>query len=333
MTIFVKRNKPIAVRQHLIVISLLMLLLLGSCKSSRNSVKIKPVDSETAIQPTPHRLTDSSVDTDMGQRLVSEARKWLGVPYRYGGNSRKGVDCSGMVVAVYRDVASLKLPRSSADQHRYCHDISRKNLEAGDLVFFKGSSKGKVSHVGIYIGDNKMIHASSSRGVIVSDLGEKYYTQHYHASGRVEGITFAATGNSPDKKKKQKKTKQKTPPAEEKIVTPADGGNEIAVAPEIKELPARRREAIEMSLDEFIARENRRQAIADSIAAARRDSIAAAVSAPVDTIADTTPPPRAKKKEPLHENERPDRPSSPDDTTTVADDKRERVSRGFKGAL
>lgn len=332
-------------RHYSIVISILLLLLLGSCKSSRNSVKVKPADRETAVPPVPHRLSSSSVDTEMGRRLVSEARKWLGVPYSYGGNSRKGVDCSGMVVAVYRDAASLKLPRSSADQHRYCRDISRKDLEAGDLVFFKGSSKGKVSHVGIYIGDNKMIHASSSRGVIVSDLAEKYYISHYHASGRVEGVTFAATGNSPDKKKKQKKSKQKTPPpspVEEKIIAPADGGNEIAVAPEIKEETGRRREVIEMTLDEFVARENRRQAIADSIAAARRDSIEtarqdsiAATSAPLDSVINPTVPPAVKTKQPRRKPSRPTAPvdSIAVDTTDVSDDIRERVSRGFKGAF
>ena len=321
-------------RHYSIVISILLLLLLGSCKSSRNSVKVKPADRETAVTPVPHRLSSSSVDTEMGRRLVSEARKWLGVPYSYGGNSRKGVDCSGMVVAVYRDAASLKLPRSSADQHRYCRDISRKDLEAGDLVFFKGSSKGKVSHVGIYIGDNKMIHASSSRGVIVSDLAEKYYISHYHASGRVEGVTFAATGNSPDKKKKQKKSKQKTPPVEEKIVVPADGGNEIAVAPEIKEETGRRREVIEMTLDEFVARENRRQAIADSVAAARQDSIAA-TSAPLDSVINPTVPPAVKTKQPRRKPSRPTAPadSIAVDTTAVSDDIRERVSRGFKGAF
>lgn len=329
-------------RHYSVVISILLLLLFGSCKSSRNSVKVKPADRETAVTPVPHRLSSSSVDTEMGQRLVSEARKWLGVPYSYGGNSRKGVDCSGMVVAVYRDAASLKLPRSSADQHRYCRDISRKDLEAGDLVFFKGSSKGKVSHVGIYIGDNKMIHASSSRGVIVSDLAEKYYISHYHASGRVEGVTFAATGNSPDKKKKQKKSKQKTPPVEEKIIAPADGGNEIAVAPEIKEETARSREVIEMTLDEFVARENRRQAIADSIADARRDSIEttrqdsiAATSAPLDSVVNPTAPPAVKEKQPRR---KPSRPAAPADsiavdTTAVSDDIRARVSRGFKGAF
>lgn len=293
---------------------MLLLLLFGSCKSSRNSVKVKPDNREAAVVPVPHKLSSSSVDTEMGRRLVSEARKWLGVPYSYGGNSRKGVDCSGLVVAVYRDAASLKLPRSSADQHRYCRDISRKDLEAGDLVFFKGSSKGKVSHVGIYIGDNKMIHASSSRGVIVSDLAEKYYISHYHASGRVE----------------------------EKIVIPADGGNEIAVAPEIKEETGRRREVIEMTLDEFVARENRRQAIADSVAAARRDSIEtarqdsiAAASAPLDSVVNPTVPPAVKEKQPRR---KPSRQAAPADsiavdTTAVSDDIRERVSRGFKGAF
>lgn len=308
-------------------------------------MRVTPSESDKGIVVRPHDITKSSVDTDMGKNLVAEARKWLGVPYRYGGNTRKGVDCSGMVVAVFRDAASLKLPRSSAEQHKYCRDIPSERLEAGDLVFFRTSSKNKVNHVGIYVGDNKIIHASSSRGVIVSDLGEKYYTRHYFSSGRVEGVTFAATGKSPDKKKKQKTPRAKEPPkaAEETIVTPADGGKEIAVAPEIKEQSARQREVVEMSLDEFVEHENRRRAIADSIAAARLDSIetarqdsiaaTAGNQAAADSVSTPALPPVEQQKQPDRRPKQPAAPTATGDTAGVADDIRERVARGFKGAF
>lgn len=118
--------------------------------------------------------------------LVAEAGKWLGTPYRYGGHSRSGTDCSGFVMEVYRAAAGLELPRSSREQRKFATPIDFNRLEVGDLVFFstKGSG-GDVSHVGIFIGDNNMIHASTSRGVIVSGLGEKYYQNTYHSSGRV----------------------------------------------------------------------------------------------------------------------------------------------------
>lgn len=144
---------------------------------------------------------DMDVDPRVGSRLVAEARKWLGVPYRYGRDTKSGTDCSGMVSAVYRDVAGIKLPRSSAEQAQYCVDISKSSLQPGDLVFFNSSSRGgRISHVGLYVGDGKMIHATASRGVIESDLAEKYYDTHYHSSGRVYGVTLAATGGKHESK-------------------------------------------------------------------------------------------------------------------------------------
>lgn len=121
--------------------------------------------------------------------IVEEARKWLGTPYRYGGEDMNGVDCSGMVMKVYQNAANIKLPRSSREQQQYCNRIDRNDIALGDLVFF--SSKrggGNVSHVGIYIGGDEFIHSSSSRGVIVSSLAEKYYVAHYHSTGRVGAI-------------------------------------------------------------------------------------------------------------------------------------------------
>ncbi len=130
------------------------------------------------------------MDPALARRIVAEANKWIGTPYRYGGEKRgKGTDCSGMVMVIYRDIAGVKLPRSSREQQSFCKKIERKKLAPGDLVFFASKAGGaRVGHVGIYRGKGEFVHASSSRGVIVSRLDEKYYQRHYHSGGRIPGI-------------------------------------------------------------------------------------------------------------------------------------------------
>lgn len=119
--------------------------------------------------------------------LFTVAEKWLGVPYRYGGNTKKGCDCSGFVSQVYKAVYGKSLERNSAAiRDKNCSKIRRSQLRTGDLVFFETGSSRKINHVGIYLKDDKFIHASSSKGVIVSSLEEKYYIRTYVCSGRVD---------------------------------------------------------------------------------------------------------------------------------------------------
>jgi len=121
--------------------------------------------------------------------LYSEASKWLGVRHRYGGNTKKGVDCSGLVVHIYREVYGKQLYRSSADILKHnCKKIKRNNLKEGDLVFFRtdGGKKKVPNHVGIYLKNNKFIHTSTSKGVIVSTLSEPYYVRTWITGGRVK---------------------------------------------------------------------------------------------------------------------------------------------------
>lgn len=119
--------------------------------------------------------------------LFEEAAEWIGVPYKYGGNTKKGVDCSGLVVNIYKKVYNKKLYRNSAQiLERNCKSISKKKLRTGDLVFFAtGSNKKRVNHVGIYLKNGKFIHSSSSKGVIISDMNDSYYIRTYIDSGRV----------------------------------------------------------------------------------------------------------------------------------------------------
>lgn len=120
----------------------------------------------------------------MERALVEEAAGWIGTPYLYGGTTRAGADCSGLVMEVYREVCGVKLPRSSAAQSRWCAPVAPDKMQPGDLVFFAADS-AQVSHVGMFIGDGRMIHASSSRGVMVSALDNPYWLSRFYSIGRV----------------------------------------------------------------------------------------------------------------------------------------------------
>jgi len=121
--------------------------------------------------------------------LYNEGAKWLGTPHRAGGNTKRGVDCSGFVVIIYREIYDKQLARSSSDiLKNNCTRISRSRLQEGDLVFFNtaGSKKKTPSHVGIYLKNDRFIHTSTSKGVMVSSLDEPYYTRTWVAGGRVK---------------------------------------------------------------------------------------------------------------------------------------------------
>ena len=120
--------------------------------------------------------------------LYREAASWLHVPHMDGGSSRKGTDCSFLVYSIYKTVYNKTLERNSADiLNKNCKRISRSRLEEGDLVFFSTSSRSKsrVSHVGIYLKENKFLHSSTSKGVIVSDMDEDYYRKTWVCGGAV----------------------------------------------------------------------------------------------------------------------------------------------------
>ncbi|MDR1614374.1 MAG: C40 family peptidase [Campylobacteraceae bacterium] len=122
-------------------------------------------------------------------KLYDTASKWLGTPHKMGGNSKKGVDCSGFVNAVYKDVYKKTLNRSAADIFK--KDIVKTDsskLSEGDLVFFRTDKGDKKTpnHVGIYLKNNKFVHASTSKGVIVSSINEEYYKKAWISGGKVK---------------------------------------------------------------------------------------------------------------------------------------------------
>lgn len=118
-------------------------------------------------------------------QLFQEVGSWLGTPYKYAACTKSGTDCSGFVQAVFQKVYNINLPRISRDMAAKSQKISKANLQHGDLVFFKTSSKPRINHVGIYLGDGKFAHSSTKKGVIISTLNEGYYLKTFVQGGRV----------------------------------------------------------------------------------------------------------------------------------------------------
>lgn len=121
----------------------------------------------------------------LGSQAASQALSYRGVPYHFGGQSRKGVDCSGLIQSAFKQWGIL-LPRTSVEQYQKGKTVPKTQIVPGDLVFFKNTYKRGVSHVGIYVGYNQFVHASSARGqVTVSSLSDSYYTNHWAGARRI----------------------------------------------------------------------------------------------------------------------------------------------------
>ncbi len=115
--------------------------------------------------------------------LRAQEQRWHGTPYRWGGLTREGVDCSGFVMTVYQDLFDVSLPRTTAEQVQVGQAVARGELQAGDLIFFH--PPGKAHHVGLYLSAGEFAHASTSEGVTISHLDDTYWHEAYWTTRRV----------------------------------------------------------------------------------------------------------------------------------------------------
>lgn len=121
------------------------------------------------------------------EQMLMEIIKYLGTPYKYGGNSKDGIDCSAFTQMLYRDVFNIDLQRSARLQFTQGREVSDKDdLQFGDLVFFNTRKRVRPGHVGIYIGENLFAHASSTKGVTVSSINYDYYSRTYMGARRLD---------------------------------------------------------------------------------------------------------------------------------------------------
>lgn len=121
-----------------------------------------------------------------GDQVASQALRYKGSRYRFGGTSKRGLDCSGLVTRVFEDLKLKKIPRASNALYKAGKPVALSDLRPGDLVFFKNTYRWGISHVGVYAGHNKFVHASDRRhGVIVTPLSDPYYQLHYAGARRL----------------------------------------------------------------------------------------------------------------------------------------------------
>ncbi|GGK87224.1 C40 family peptidase [Rufibacter glacialis] len=125
------------------------------------------------------------LDFDEDKELLETVANWIGTPYRSGGSSQRGTDCSGFVSKVYKQVYGISLTHSSRSMFHQVNRVSKSAMETGDLVFFRRGPGQPIFHVGIYLKDGKFIHSASNGGVMINSLMSPYYKKNFYAAGRV----------------------------------------------------------------------------------------------------------------------------------------------------
>jgi murein DD-endopeptidase / murein LD-carboxypeptidase len=129
------------------------------------------------------QLLDMDVESFSNSKLYESIEAWWATRYRYGGTTKKGIDCSALTGALMNEAFGYTLARTARDQFAQCEKVDKENLEEGDLVFF--NTRGGISHVGVYLGNNYFVHASVHSGVTINSLNDDYYSRKYIGGGRV----------------------------------------------------------------------------------------------------------------------------------------------------
>ncbi len=169
-----------------VIILLVAALTLASCQSSKRATVAQRADYESTAE---HAKFVSHLPKQR-KMIVEEAETWLGTPYRYAAKEKGvGTDCSGLVMQVYLTALDCPIPRNSAKQAEFCRPLKEAEIQAGDLVFFAtGKDPTRVSHVGILIDNQSFIHASSSKGVVISKLANPWYARRLLMYGRIPAL-------------------------------------------------------------------------------------------------------------------------------------------------
>jgi lipoprotein Spr len=147
-------------------------------KKSRESSAKALVKKYAALM----KVESSTLDNIAMLHFIDE---WYGVPYKYAGRDKKGIDCSGFTCTLFNDVYKQDASGTSASLYAQCKKIKRSELQEGDLVFFK-INRGRISHVGVFVANDYFVHASTKAGVVLSSLDEPYYKKYYAGAGRLK---------------------------------------------------------------------------------------------------------------------------------------------------
>lgn len=155
--------------------------------------RINPSRNTPTSAPSQVRTLPSSLPDELKKTLLAQHSEWHGTRYRMGGLSKQGIDCSGFVFLTYQELG-INLPRDTSLQSRQGRDVSRQQLQIGDLVFFH---TGRNNHVGIYMGENRFLHASTREGVKISRMTDTYWTRTYWKARRLDLASSAQLARLP----------------------------------------------------------------------------------------------------------------------------------------
>jgi murein DD-endopeptidase / murein LD-carboxypeptidase len=161
-----------------------VLVVQAQTKISPNQTDEKtPDDQESLAKDYLSQIMGVALSATSNMKLFHFVYDWIGTPYRFGGSSKNGIDCSAFTKELYSQVFNMDIERSSRDIFSMVSPVRRDDLKEGDLVFFKIHSR-RISHVGIYLGNNRFAHASS-KGVAISSLDDSYYSRYFYRGGRM----------------------------------------------------------------------------------------------------------------------------------------------------
>ena len=152
-----------------------MLLIAVSCTTKKMQAASAPHAAQQARRSAKADVVE--------RRILDEYRQWRGTRHKMGGTGSKGIDCSGFVKAVYRDAFDIDLPRTTKEQVKRGNPIAFNSLQPGDLVFFKPPTYDR--HVGIFLSQSKFVHASKTKGVIISKIDADYWGKYYWTARRI----------------------------------------------------------------------------------------------------------------------------------------------------
>lgn len=187
----------------IIIILLTSGLFVTSCKAPKKSSQTKSSSStktsnSQASKNSQKKESNKAIENKYAEILVVPDKvisnnlslylfvdEWNGVPYKYGGKTKQGVDCSSLSTILYREVYNKSVIGSSADLFTFCNPIKKEDLKEGDFVFFK-IGQSKISHMGVYLQNNKFVHATTKKGVMINDLDEAYYKKYFYKAGRLK---------------------------------------------------------------------------------------------------------------------------------------------------
>jgi lipoprotein Spr len=183
------------------ILAIALILSIFVAQAQTKSITGQPVDKapdeqDGLIKDYFSQIMGVALSTTSNVKLFQFVYDWIGTPYHFGGDTRKGIDCSAFTKELYSKVFNLTIKRNSRDIFSMVSPVPKDELKEGDLVFFKIHSRS-ISHVGIYLGNNKFAHASS-RGVAISSLDDGYYSRYFYKGGRLQDVFKQQLENAPD---------------------------------------------------------------------------------------------------------------------------------------